>query len=88
MDVSVDLVVDDAPLARLDIMVPATRLPIDGLAYFDYVVYPVGESMVDKVCATMVTYRGGRQSSRVRDLVDLARYLTTLADGDVLNVAV
>ena len=76
-DVSVDLVVNDAPLARTDIMAPATRLPIDGLAHFDYVVYPVEESVTDKVCATMATYRGGRRSSRVRDLVDLAIYLTT-----------
>ena len=85
-DVSVDLVVNDAPLARTDIMAPATRLPIDGLAHFDYVVYPVEESVTDKVCATMATYRGGRQSSRVRDLVDLAIYLTTEEiDGDELG---
>lgn len=58
------------------LMVPATRLPIEGLAHFDFVVYPVEESVTDKVCATMATYRSGRRSSRVRDLVDLAIYLT------------
>ncbi len=76
-DVSVDLVVNDAPLTRTDTMAPAARLPIEGLEHFDYVVYPVEESVADKVCATMATYPGGRRSSRVRDLVDLVIYLTT-----------
>ena len=85
-DVSVDLVVNDVPLARTDVMAPATRLSLDGLTHFDYVVYPVEESVTDKVCATMATYRGGRQSSRVRDLVDLVIYLTTEEiDGDELE---
>lgn len=84
-DVSVDLVVNDTPVLGAETMKPVTRLSIEGLAYFDYVVYPVEESIADKVCATMTTYREGRQSSRVRDLVDLVIYLTTEnIDGDFL----
>lgn len=85
-DVSVDLVVSDVPLERTDLMTPAARLLIDGLLHFDYRVYPVEEAISDKVCATMSTYRGGIPSSRVRDLVDLAIYLTTeTIDGGMLK---
>lgn len=84
-DVSVDLVVNDAPLATTDTLTPAARLPIEGIDHFDYIVYPVEESIADKVCATMMTYTGGRESSRVRDLVDLVIYLSTEdLDGDYL----
>ena len=76
-DVSVDVVVSDVPLVGAERIAPATRLAVAGIPTFDYLVYPVEESVADKVCATMSTYRGGMPSSRVRDLVDLVIYLTT-----------
>lgn len=76
-DVSVDVVVSDVPLLGVERIEPVTRLAVAGIPTFDYLVYPVEESVADKVCATMSTYRGGMPSSRVRDLVDLVIYLTT-----------
>lgn len=85
-EVSVDLVVNVVPLDKTDVASPVTRLELDGLPRFDWRLYPVEESIADKVCATMVTYLGGRPSSRVRDLVDLVIYLTTEEiDGDYLS---
>lgn len=76
-DVSIDVVVSDVPLVGVERIKPATRLAIAGVPTFDYLVYPVEESVADKVCATMSTHRGGIPSSRVHDLVDLVIYLTT-----------
>jgi hypothetical protein len=85
-DVSVDVVVSDVPLLGVERIEPATRLAVAGIPTFDYRVYPVEESVADKVCATMSTYRGGMPSSRVRDLVDLVIYLTTeQMDGNRLS---
>ena len=57
-------------------MTPANRLDVKGLAVFDYLVYPVERTVADKVCATMQSYPGGRESSRVKDLVDLVLHVT------------
>lgn len=84
-DVSIDLVVDRVSGDNADPIVPANRLDIDGLPVFDYLVYPVANAIADKVCATMQRYSGGRESSRVRDLVDLVLYaITETLDGNDL----
>lgn len=84
-DVSIDLVVDRVNVDSADPIVPADRLDIDGLPVFNYLVYPVTNAIADKVCATMQCYSGGRESSRVRDLVDMALYvLTETLDGSDL----
>ncbi len=83
---SVDVVVSDVPLVGMERIEPVTRLAVARIPTFDYLVYPVEESVADKVCATMSTYRGGMPSSRVRDLVDLVIYLTTeRMDGSLLS---
>ncbi len=76
-DISVDVVASEGPLVDADRIAPVTRLSVAGIPTYDYLVYPVEESVADKVCATMSTYSGGMPSSRVRDLIDLVIYLTT-----------
>ena len=44
---------------------------------FDYRVYPLANSLADKLCA-MVETHDGKPSSRIKDLVDVAIYATTV----------
>lgn len=75
-EIAIDLVADPVELGKADLVTPANRLDVKGLAVFDYLVYPVERTVADKVCATMQTYPGGRESSRVKDLVDLVLHVT------------
>lgn len=75
-EISIDLVADPVELRKADLVTPANRLDVKGLVVFDYLVYPVERTVADKVCATMQTYSGGRESSRVKDLVDLVLHVT------------
>lgn len=74
--VSVDLVVDEVPLEGAERISPADRIEVDGLETCDYLVYPVEAALADKLCG-IVEVHGGRASSRVKDLVDIAVYATT-----------
>lgn len=73
---TVDLVVDQVPSDDIERIAPVNRLDITGLPTFDYYICPAVYAIADKVCATLQLY-AGRESSRVRDLVDLVVYLTT-----------
>lgn len=75
-EIAIDLVADPVELGKADLVTPANRLDVKGLAVFDYLVYPVERTVADKVCATMQSYPGGRESSRVKDLVDLVLHVT------------
>ena len=75
-EIAIDLVADLAELGKADLVTPANRLDVKGLAVFDYLVYPVERTVADKVCATMQTYPNSRESSRVKDLVDLVLHVT------------
>lgn len=75
-EATVDLVVDQVPSDDIERITPANRLDINGLPTFDYYVCPAAYAIADKVCATLQLY-AGRESSRIRDLVDLVVYLTT-----------
>lgn len=77
-EATVDLVVDQVPSDDIERITPVNRLDISGLSTFDYYVCPAVYAIADKVCATLQLY-AGRESSRVRDLVDLMVYLTTEA---------
>ena len=77
-EATVDLVVDQVPSDDIERITPVNRLDISGLPTFDYYVCPAVYAIADKVCATLQLY-AGRESSRVRDLVDLMVYLTTEA---------
>lgn len=78
-EIAIDLVADPVELGKADLVTPANRLDVKGLAVFDYLVYPVERTVADKVCATMQAYPGGRKSSRVKDLVDLVLHVTRYA---------
>ena len=56
-------------------LTPADRIEVEGVPVFDYRVYPVANSIADKLCGIIETH-GGRPSSRVKDLVDLLIYAT------------
>lgn len=85
-DISIDLVVDQVSSSEADVITPVNRLHIEGLQVFDYHVYSVVSAVADKACATMELHSNGRESTRVRDLVDLVIYLTTeTIDGTALT---
>lgn len=73
---SVDLVVDSIPCDNPDWITPADRLDINGLAVCDYPVFPVVRVIADKACG-IVEKHNGRDSSRVKDLIDLVVLLNT-----------
>lgn len=75
-EIAIDLVIDPVELEKADLVTPANRLNVKGLIVFDYLVYPIERTVADKVCATMQIYPGGRESSRVKDLVDLVLHVT------------
>ena len=80
----IDLVVDQIPCAEPELVTPADRITVEGIPVFDYRVYPLVNSIADKLCAILETHNG-RPSSRVKDLVDLLVYATTEdADGSEL----
>lgn len=73
--VSVDLVADSIPCGSPDRVSPADRLAIEGIPTCEYLVYPVASAVADKVSGVMEVH-DGRPSSRLKDLVDIAVYLT------------
>lgn len=79
--VSVDLVVDEVPLEGAERIAPVDRIEVDGVETCDYLVYPVEAVLADKLCG-IVEVHGGRVSSRVKDLVDIAVYATTAEMAD------
>ncbi|SKF61398.1 Nucleotidyl transferase of uncharacterised function (DUF1814) [Mycobacteroides abscessus subsp. abscessus] len=88
--VPVDLVVSSAPVGQIQTITPANRLHLPRpLPVSPYRLYPMVDHIADKVCATMMTYPGGRPSSRVKDLVDLALIARTQSvDLDQLRLAI
>ncbi len=68
--VSIDLVVDPTPPQKFDVIEPVSRLAISGMSTFSYLTNTVENRIAEKVGAIMQDYNG-RQSSRVKDLVDL-----------------
>ena len=89
--VVVDVVVGPPPVGRPEVVEPANRLHLRRpLITFPYRLYPVADQIADKVCATMDTqYPGGKPSSRVKDLVDLALIAhTQTADLEELRAAI
>ena len=83
--IAIDLVVDEVPLDRAELITPADRIEIEGLPVCDYLVYPVENALADKLCA-LVERHDRRASSRVKDLVDIAVYAVTCSiDGGKLR---
>ncbi|MGO3357415.1 MAG: nucleotidyl transferase AbiEii/AbiGii toxin family protein [Bifidobacterium crudilactis] len=69
--IHVDLVANQGTMPRADVMTPANRLPLDKLTTYPYRLYTIPCQFADKVCA-VVQKINGRESSRIKDLVDLA----------------
>ena len=72
--ISVDLVADQIPCGEPEVLAPADRIDLDGVPVFDYRIYPLANSISDKLCAILETH-DGRPSSRVKDLVDVLIYI-------------
>jgi hypothetical protein len=71
----VDVVVDSALTGKPDTLPPLTPLDIDGLQRPAYRAYPLADHCADKLCAIIETHHQAgqtRESTRVKDLVDLA----------------
>ena len=82
--ISVDLVVDKIPCESDELLTPADRIEVEGVKVFDYRMYPVVNSIADKLCA-LYEFHNGHVSSRVKDLVDLLLYADTISvDGSEL----
>ena len=82
---SVDVVLGDIVFEEAETIIPVSRLDIQGLPVFDYVIYPIEGSLADKICATLTSH-DGIESSRVKDLVDLVVYLSHFAlDGTAVS---
>lgn len=74
--VSVDLVSDPIAVGEPEWMAPADRVDVRGIPVCDYPVYPAERAVADKLCG-IVERHGGRPSSRVKDLLDIAIYALT-----------
>lgn len=83
--VSIDLVVDALPPDEFDVVVPVSRVEIDGVKTFSYLTNTSENRIAEKVCATMQDYNG-HPSSRVKDLADLvASMLNEKVDANKLS---
>lgn len=86
--IAIDLVVDEAPLERTELVSPTNRIDVKGLQVCDYLVYSVENALADKLCS-LVERHDGRASSRVKDLVDIAVYAVACSiDGRKLRECV
>lgn len=75
---------DQIAYGKSEVVEPADRIDVPDIPTFGYRIYPATCSLADKLCA-MVEMHGGRPSSRVKDLVDVAVYaVTTDFDGGEL----
>lgn len=74
--VSIDLVVDVIPLGKAERLAPADRIELKGIQSCKYLIYPVEAALSDKFCGITEMHEG-HQSSRIKDLIDIAIYATT-----------
>lgn len=83
-EVSIDLVVDEVPIGRVDVLTPADRVEVAGVPVCDYRVCPPERALADKLLA-MLEKHDGKPSSRVKDLADVLVYQAGCdLDGDEL----
>ena len=74
--VLIDLSLDCTTTLPPERITPANRIKIAGVEEYDYLVYPLADQLVDKLCAIMELRPGGYPSSRMKDLVDVVTYAT------------
>ncbi|WEV59546.1 nucleotidyl transferase AbiEii/AbiGii toxin family protein [Bifidobacterium sp. ESL0728] len=75
-NVNIDLVEHTGKLDIGKAVEPRNRVKVGQLSTFPYRLYPIANQFADKVCA-VVELVNGRESTRVKDLVDLTIILTT-----------
>lgn len=69
---AVDLAVHSRSVSGFERIEPDFRLHLPRLEWTSYQVIAIEDQIADKLCAMRAHYGGGRPSSRVKDLVDLA----------------
>lgn len=74
--ISIDLIYDEVFCDDPVRVSPVSRLTVGDLATTDYLLYPINNTIADKVCA-VVELHDGKPSSRTKDLVDLAVIFST-----------
>ncbi|MFV2145838.1 nucleotidyl transferase AbiEii/AbiGii toxin family protein [Isoptericola sp. G70] len=85
----IDLVVGSLMTADPDVAAAPSVIAVPQIDPPRLRLYPVVDHVADKVCATEAVYPGGRESSRVRDLVDLLVIARTQQiDGSALDAAI
>lgn len=88
----IDVVVSTTMTGQPDLVPPLTPLTIDGLVRPAYRTFPIADHLADKLCAVVATHQradGGRASTRIKDLVDIALIATTQhISGPALRTAV
>jgi hypothetical protein len=86
---SIDLVVGDCLYGKPEKTIPKHRLNIVGLKEYPYCIYPLEDSIADKVGAILQTYHDDKPSTRIKDLVDLVLIaLGHSVDTDILAHAI
>lgn len=69
--VLIDLSLDCSTMLPPERITLANRLTIGGIEVCDYLVYPLPDQLVDKLCAIMELRPGGYPSPRMKDSVDV-----------------
>ena len=84
----IDLVTHTGALHEVEVMEPNNRIPLSKeLETYPYRLYPITNQIADKVCA-IVERVNGRDSTRIKDLVDLTTVIITQdCDADSLQKA-
>jgi len=84
--IRVDLVSGCNPVGFAEVVAPAHRLSVKGLVVSDYYLYPLVDTLADKICATLAPRSHNRGSSRTKDLVDIISIAQT-AEFDACELA-
>lgn len=81
----IDLVTHRGALRDVEVMTPNNRVPLGKeLETYPYRLYPIANQIADKSCA-VIERINGRESTRIKDLVDLVTIITTQdCDADLL----
>lgn len=76
--VPIDVVIAAPPVGTIELIEPSNRLYLPRpLVSSPYRIFPLADHVADKIAATLSRYHGGRESTRVKDLVDLVAIAAT-----------
>lgn len=83
-NMKIDIVSEIVNADDFELIEPVNILPIPGISFPKYCVFPQEHSIADKVCALIQKYNG-IESSRIKDLVDLVIYCRYEINGSKLE---